>query len=270
MGCTGVLTGESQVDQEGESPADRPSGAPGGLGSGIGEDWVAKPFKKSTPVSPTRRLTQSQYQASVTLAFGIDVTFPELPADESVTLEHHPEASPLGDYETYVGAATELGEQIAAQLVDRCDFATSAGGCTQSEILPALRTLYRTDVGEAESSVISEAISEAITRSGDTAHGVSIGIARALIEPSFLYRMEVGDAQVGDDGGIGLSPFETLSRLSFLSSDEPPSGALLDLASSGALSDEAAFANQVELAFAERSTTRHRLGVREEDAGPGK
>jgi|GEM_PF-1685281 len=241
------VTGEPIIGQDGKPIVD--PNPPGPPGTGLGENWVAAAFADTVPVSPTRRLTISQYKTSVTEAFGVDVMLPELPANETATLEHDPEASPLGDYETYVLAATELGKQIAPTLVERCNFQANTASCTDSEIVPALGMLYRFEVGADEAGTISGAISEAITRTGDTVHGVAHGIARALIEPSFLYRMEEGQGAAKDDGGFALKPFEMASRISFFASDAPPMEGLFSSAATGGLSSEDGLQTEVDAAF---------------------
>lgn len=241
------VTGEPILDAKGNPLVDPNASGPGG--QGLGENWEAKAFDEDMPVSPTRRLTKSQYQVSVVQAFGFDMMLPELPGDEATTFEHDPEASPLGDYETYVGAATEVGRQISENLIAACNFEADAAGCTQSQIVPALRILYRHDVSASESSDIAGVIDEAIQRTGDTKNGVTFGVARALLDPRFLYRIEEGSGEARADGGVALTDFEKASRLSFFSSDEPPSSELLDLASTGSLSDAVGLSQQVESAL---------------------
>jgi Protein of unknown function (DUF1592)/Protein of unknown function (DUF1588)/Protein of unknown function (DUF1595)/Protein of unknown function (DUF1587)/Protein of unknown function (DUF1585) len=67
--------------------------------------------------------------------------------------------------------------------------------------------------------------------------GVSHVISAALQSPSFLYQIEVGEADPDDPTRRRLTGYEMATRLSFFLLDTTPSNELLDMAESGALAD---------------------------------
>ena len=240
-GAGGTTPGSGGVVSTGGAAGTPPDGT-GGSGAGA---WQPPPLESVPAYSPTARLTRLEYAETITRAFqSTNLVFPELPDDENVGLARNPEAPPLSDYETYVSAAIELGRQLAESgIAARCDWRANAPGCAQSELVPALETLYRSAAGDAERDVLSGVISDALSRVGDANHAVGHGIARTLLEPRFLYLVETGTA-TERAGGFQLAPYELASRLSYFLWDGPPDRTLLDLARSGTLTDSGAITTE--------------------------
>lgn len=68
---------------------------------------------------------------------------------------------------------------------------------------------------------------------------IMYSVATALESPSFVYQVEVGETLPGDPRVRRLSGNELATRMSFFLVDSTPDAALLDLAESGGLEDEA-------------------------------
>jgi len=69
--------------------------------------------------------------------------------------------------------------------------------------------------------------------------GVAYVLSALLQAPEFLYVVEVGEPIDGDEARRRLTPLELATRMSLFLVDAPPDDALLDLAESGGLDDEA-------------------------------
>jgi hypothetical protein len=82
-------------------------------------------------------------------------------------------------------------------------------------------------------------------KDGDFETGIQEGLARVLVSPAFLYRVEDEPARLPDGGIYRLSDLELASRLSFFLWSTIPDGELLDVAMKNRLSDPKVLEQQV-------------------------
>jgi hypothetical protein len=227
-----------------------------GVGNGqTGDNWKAAPLPSAAGYSPTARLSRFEYEQTISRAFGKTLTLPQLPADENSGMMRNPDEKPLGDYEVYVGAAIDLGKQLANRgIADACGWAKDAKGCVRSHLAVPLATLYRSPVTDSELDGIAGIVAEAATRTGNAADGVTMGIARALLEPRFLYQIESGVGTGSMAGGIPLTPHELSARLSYFLWDAPPDKTLSQAANSGAITAPTTLTQEATRAFSDAQT----------------
>jgi len=192
-----------------------------------------------------RRLTQVQYRNALVDLFGDDLVLPvSLEPDireegfQSIGASST-SISPRG-VEQYEDAAYDVAEQVVewpdrmAQWMD-CSVNDHVSEACAADLVSNLgRRAWRRPLEADEVSTLSSLIFAIETESGDAATGVTYGIAAILMDPRFLYRVELGV----DDGAGGrtLTDLERASRLSFLLWNTLPDDTLLAAAESGALS----------------------------------
>src|SRR5262249_26263016 len=88
-------------------------------------------------------------------------------------------------------------------------------------------------------------------KDGDFEIGIQQALARILVAPAFLYRVEEEPANVADGGIYRLSDLELASRLSFYLWSSMPDDELLDLAAKGRLRDPKVFEQQTRRMLAD-------------------
>lgn len=219
------------------------------------------PFYPPTPGSVTtqplraapsglRRLTRSQYLASVRASFG-DIVLPRpsdlepdnpleglIAAGTTVTT-----ISPLG-VERYEAAAYDIAEQaMEPARRDRIVHCVPSGArdeaCASSTLASLGRSLYRRELSEIELSEVTQLAAHAGQTLGDFYDGLEFGIALLLQSPSFLFREELGvpiDPAVPEQ--LRYAGHELASRMAYFLWNAPPDDDLLAAAASGALETE--------------------------------
>jgi hypothetical protein len=112
--------------------------------------------------------------------------------------------------------------------------------CARSILQTLARRAYRRHVAEDDPSL------QALMRFYDEGRsaaafdeGIQHALARVLVDPQFVFRMEHVPAALPDGAVHRLSPTELATRLSFFLWSSIPDDALLDLAIAGTLSDPA-------------------------------
>jgi Protein of unknown function (DUF1592)/Protein of unknown function (DUF1588)/Protein of unknown function (DUF1595)/Protein of unknown function (DUF1585) len=121
------------------------------------------------------------------------------------------------------------------------------------------RLLFRRPLSEAE---MAETLSVARTgteQTGDFYKGLQAGLARLLVSPNFIFRVERSEPDPDRKGALRLDAYSLASRISFLLWDAPPDTELLDAAESGALRQKGGLESQVDRLIA---SPRFEQGVR--------
>src|SRR5688500_1080652 len=86
---------------------------------------------------------------------------------------------------------------------------------------------------------------------GDFESGIQVALARVLVAPRFIYRVEEQPANVAAGGVYRISDLELASRLSFFLWSSIPDTELLELAAKGRLRDVATLQQQVKRMLAD-------------------
>lgn len=216
-----------------------------------------------TAAGPTTpRLTQDQYRRSVQALLGDDIEMP-------VALEPDSRASGFlaagasrttissRGVEQYEAAAYQLAAQAFSSPERRarvvpCSETTDA--CRDEFLVSVARRLWRRSASQEELERLRAVASQAHTTLGEFDDGLEFALAAMLQSPNFLFRVDRMDP-TGLLDGPSLA-----SRLSFFLWNAPPDEALLELAESGALLEDATLAAEVDRMLAD---PRARSGVRQ-------
>ncbi|MDB5424814.1 MAG: hypothetical protein JWQ29_2230 [Phenylobacterium sp.] len=216
-----------------------------------------------------RRLTQDQYRNSIADIFGADIKIAgrfEQERRSSGLLAIDSTAgsySPSG-YEQY----EQMGRSIAAQVVDKdhratlipCEPKAAAKpdeACAAAFLGPAGRLLFRRPLAASEVKAYAAFAGATTTRLGDFYAGLQGALARMLVSPEFLFRIET--ARGGPSGPMQLDGYGKASRLSFLMWNTTPDDELLRAAAAGELETKDGLARQVDRLMA---SPRLATGVR--------
>jgi len=239
-GCTGSLTG---TPGSGGSPAAPATTA--GSGGTAGTPGVVTPatapFAPSAPALP--RLTTAQYQNVVRDLFGPSIQVPELEPDQrpysfsiigasTTTVSEH-------GVELYSQAAFGIAKAVFAdtalrQTVVGCAPATPLDDACLTQFINQLGLrAWRRPVSADELSRY-QALANSVGR-GEPWVALQYVTAAILQSPSFLYRVELGEADASKPGWLHYTGYEMASRLSFLLRNSFPDSELLASAARGEL-----------------------------------
>jgi hypothetical protein len=106
--------------------------------------------------------------------------------------------------------------------------------------------LFRRPLTDVETEAFVAAHTEAAEALDSFNSGLSMALARMLIDPEFLFRVESSEPDPSSPGTLKLDAFSMASRLSFFLWDSSPDDALLAAAESGELLTQAGLEKQVE------------------------
>jgi hypothetical protein len=253
-----------------------------GVAAALSMAWSAVPIQSETAQVATqnaattgapgfRRLNEAQYIRSIEQIFGPEISVPgrfDPPRREDGLLaigEGRVTVSPSG-IEQYELRAREISAQVLAEdrraAVVPCAAQVGKGfdrQCAASFLSKYGRILYRRPLADQEMGAILALAQAAASKSGSFHKGLEIGLARLLISPNFIFRVERSEADPAHPGEHRLDRYSLATRLSFLLWDAPPDEVLLDAAAAGDLHDPVKLGAQVDRLMADR---RFEHGVR--------
>jgi hypothetical protein len=119
--------------------------------------------------------------------------------------------------------------------------------------------LLRRPLTEGEIQAYVAVHTDAATKLESFDSGLSMALARILVDPEFLFRVERSEPDPSQPGRLRLDVWSMAARLSFFLWDTTPDRALLTAAQSGELLSESGLKKQVERML---SSTRMEDGVR--------
>lgn len=202
-----------------------------------------------------RRLNEVQYIRAVEQVFGAGIKVPgrfEPSLREKGLLaigDAHVTVTGSG-FEHYELRAREIAAQAIAEnrVTIPCDSKASTfdAVCARSFFATYGRLLYRRPLSTDEAASLSSLAQAATRASGSMARGLQAGLARLLVSPNFIFRIERTVADAAAPGGQRLDDYSLASRISFLLWDAPPDTALLDAAGRGDLLDPARLQRHVD------------------------
>jgi hypothetical protein len=131
--------------------------------------------------------------------------------------------------------AATLGENAKSRAMELAPCSDSPAGeaCAQSFVTSFGERAYRRALTTEEVDGLV-AVYRAGAEGATYADGIGLVVEALLQSAGFLYETEIGDGTAFDP--IILAPHELASSLSYLITGQPPDGALMDAARSGALS----------------------------------
>ena len=234
VGCSQPATSRPTA---GDTPAQDPPGAlPGAAG--------ASSCTIAPPVSPARRLTRAEYNATVRDLLGETSNPAEAFPAEVGSTEFGNDARAL-DFsrllmEQYYLAAQKMAARVAgdpatlSQLLG-CDAVTAGEQiCATSGIERFGARAYRRPLLAEESQRLL-AVYQAVRADSDFAAGIQAALRTMLQAPQFLYRVELGLPEPSRPQVVKLDHYEVASRLSYLIWGSMPDDALFAAAAAGTL-----------------------------------
>ena len=205
-----------------------------------------------------RRLSTTEYWNAIDDLFGIDARdLAAFPPDEEVlgfdNQASSLQASPI-HAEAFRGSAEAIAE-IAVQDIDTlldCQPNQTESDCLTAFIERFGTRAWRRPLQNDEIERLSTLAQYGRTiADGGVSRGVSLVIEAMLQSPHFLYRIEVGTADIETNGWRPLTSYEMASRLSFFLWRTIPDDELLAAAAADRLTDEEEIGRQVDRMLAD-------------------
>jgi hypothetical protein len=227
MGCTGTIGDAGKAGSENRPPGEIPASvAAAGPPTRIG----------------VRRLSRIELERSLHRLFGADMPVDTnvLPADtltpfDNDVLEQSPSMLLIESLETIArGAATWITAtpERMARIVPCKPAAPDDAVCFTQFVNKLGERVLRRPLDDEDRKGLVDLIAYGKS-TGDFGEAVRMAVRVLLMQPDFIYRVEIGIAKVGTQ--IRLSPFELATRLAFLLQGQTPDDALLARAKSGGL-----------------------------------
>jgi len=216
-----------------------PSSGTGGSGAGGSAQNLAgsvslPPGTQATALLPARirRLSDAEYQASVSALFGDSPAVADVSKDfvpdsrqSGFTLNEAQRVDPVLAGQL-AAAATQLAAEVRKNVGQRapCDNpATDADKCATAFITSFGFQAYRRPLADDEVAQLMTVFHAALD-GGSYDEGIEL-VARAMLQSAgFLYLTEIGQAPAAT---VELTPFEVVSAISYLIQGRPPSPDLL-------------------------------------------
>ena len=148
--------------------------------------------------------------------------------------------------------ATGVGDTPSRRAIFSCKPASAAEEttCARTILTSLARRAYRGPVSTAEVNTLLEFYREG-RKSGDFDNGIQQALARILVAPRFVYRIEEEPTTVASGQVYRISDVELASRLSFFLWSSIPDDELREVASKGRLRDPQTLAQQVKRMLAD-------------------
>ncbi len=257
-GCAGTAVGE---DDSAGVPPKTPSDAKLKPRVGTGSGMPTEPKKPGTEILPLdlgtgssgglRLLSRVEYDNSIRDLLG-DVTSPasaklheekitaDVPFDNFIADQNidGPHLVALDGLAEEVAARALANPKTRAALVPCAPTGPSDAACLKTMISAFGRRAFRRPLTPDDVTRYLSFQSFAVERK-DFFVAVGMIVQQMLIDPEFLFRVEVGAPAVETTGLFKLGPYEMASRLSFFLRGTTPSDALLALADANKLSTPA-------------------------------
>jgi hypothetical protein len=218
-----------------------------------------------------RRLNEVQYKRSIEDIFGENIKIPgrfepPLRFEGLLAIGDSQAAVTPSGFEQYELRARDIAAQALArdhrQAVMPCAPASASTfdePCARQFLTKYGRLLFRRPLVDDEIASIVTLTRAETQQSGDFYTGLQFGLARLLMSPNFLFRVETPESGRSDGAAGHLDDYSLATRLSFLMWDAPPDTTLLDAAANGELHDRMGLQKQVDRLIA---SPRFEQGVR--------
>lgn len=212
-----------------------------------------------TPVKVgVRRLTESQYRHAIADTFGSDIKItarfePEKREEGLLAVGSAQLSMTASGFEQYFALASSVADQALADerraRTVGCTPANPAkadAACAKTFIQAYGEKLYRRPLTEAETKSRLTTAALGAERTGDFYQGLKMALTSLLMDPDFLFRMEVAEADPANTRAYRLDGYSKASRISFLLWDAPPDAELLASARNGDIHTAAGLRKQLD------------------------
>jgi hypothetical protein len=218
---------------------------------------IAEPAPAGGP-AVLRRLTESQYRATIADVFAPDVPIsgrfaPQLREDGLIAVgTSHGGMSPFS-FEQYDASARSIAAEVTSEK-RRAEFvpcrpkaATAFDrDCAAKFVETYGLKLFRRPLDRAERDRYVDVVRIAQQRLGDFYQGLEYALVGMLQSPHFLLRMERTESDPQRPGELRLDAWSRATRLSYFLTDSTPDDELLRAAGAGELDTPAGLARQVD------------------------
>jgi hypothetical protein len=243
----------------GATSAPPPSVAGGSSGSDTGGSTGMTPGGAGVPNDPgcasvtrrrVRRLTQEEYELAVTELFGAPPDLIAWSAPDVLVHGFDTNADALsissGNLDDFALSAELLAGAADVASLAPCPDGTPPEACATTFAASFAERAYGRPLVRDEVERFVRVYRTGAVPDGYEA-GIRLAIEAVLMSPNFLYRAELGDASVGSNGELSMSPLEVANALAFAITGTRPDAELRDRAtndaaflSEGVLREEAA------------------------------
>lgn len=227
--CVSVVGCYQGIDFELEEQASEDEAGPEDEGEPSDPDGGEEGSEPSTSAfSPVSRLTDRQWRRTVAAAFERDESELDaivLPADSTDGIFLTNAVDELGTFDDYISASEAAGALLAPGLVDACDWLGDTHGCVVAELAGPMTVLLHRPPSSAQLDAVTAMMLDAIMRGQPVEQVVGAGLSRALLDPLFLFRVEVPGEYYGDSV-YELDSQDLAARLSLAITDGPPDAQL--------------------------------------------
>jgi hypothetical protein len=220
--------------------------------------WSAKQPEALGGPAVMRRLTESQYRATIADVFAPDIPIVgrferALRADGLISLATSEAGMSAFAIEQYDASARGVAAEVVSekrrdQLVP-CKPATATKfdqRCAQQFVEHYGIVLFRRPLEARETKHFVQVAQQAHERLGNFYTGLQYALAGMLVEPDFLLRIERVERDPRRPGGYRLDAYSRATRLSYFLTDSTPDRELLRAAGAGELDTPEGLAKQVD------------------------
>jgi hypothetical protein len=148
--------------------------------------------------------------------------------------------------------AASTGDTPSRHRIFVCDATNNnqETACARQIMTTLARRAFRRPVADRELDTLMKFYQQG-RKEGDFENGIQEALARLLVAPSFLYRVEDEPAGLADGAIYRVSDLELASRLSFFLWSSIPDDELLDIATKGRLNDPKVREQQIKRMLAD-------------------
>ncbi|MCB1690704.1 MAG: DUF1592 domain-containing protein [Halioglobus sp.] len=236
-------------------------------GCGDNQSGLSEPAPVGGPAL-MRRLTESQYRATINDVFGPGISIPArfergLRVEGLLAIGTSESGMSAFSVEQYDAAALSIADTVlGAEHRDRfLNCATASEGafdaqCTTQFVQQYGMQLWRRPLTDPEVSSLVNAAHQGFIQLGDYYEGLKYALVGLLVAPDFLLRIERTQAPPEGSGPGQLDAFSRAARLSFFLTNASPDKELLRAAAAGELDTPEGLASQVDRLIASSRFTR--------------
>jgi hypothetical protein len=211
-------------------------GAPGTTAAGGGGSATPASTSRTIPAR-IRRLSNAEFDRSVTTLLGVDSTFgksftPDTRQD-GFTRNDAQRVDPvfIAQLDTAAQQLARTAREKVAQLAP-CADAAGSEACARTFLTGFAKRAYRRPASDRELDALVS-VYRAGADGASYADGIQATVQAVLESPGFLYVTELGDVPL--QASATLNEYETASALAYLLTGAPPDDALLQAAANGQL-----------------------------------
>jgi hypothetical protein len=150
------------------------------------------------------------------------------------------------------------GDSTSRRKIFVCHPAADAeeNACAQQIVTTLARHAYRRPVTAMDAETLMSFYQQGRNQGGDFDHGIEMALRRILVDPEFIFRMEVPPPDWKPGQKYRLSDRELASRLSFFLWSSIPDDKLIELATQNKLHDPAVLEHEVKRMLADPRADR--------------